>query len=491
VSAGIVGWPRHRSLWLREALLAEGEKAAGTLVGAQRADVAIVGGGYVGLWTALRLKEREPSCDVAIVEQDICGGGASGRNGGQVHAWWESLGALIRICGTAEAVRLAYASQEAVEEVATLPERWGIDAHVRRGGWLWTATTPAQVGAWEQAVRLCEEHGITALRRLPSYEVARRTGSAIHLAGIVDPGAITVQPGLLVRGLRRVALERGVRIYEQSRVTALDRGRPAVLRTPRGVLAAESVVLATNAWAAALPEFHRLLYIVSSAVVATAPVPERLAAIGWTGQESICDSQQRVLYYQATPDGRVVLGRGGGRVAFGGRIGAAFERDPDQGRDAGAALRRVYPMLADVAIEYDWAGPIDRSYSGLPLFGRLGGRPHIVYGVGWSGTGVAQSALGGRILSSLALGRRDEWSECGLVEQRPRLFPPEPIRYAGATIVLRAVRKKGEIEDRGERPNRAIAALAALTPGDHSAGPRAGENEHTEHPAHDRGHRSW
>jgi glycine/D-amino acid oxidase-like deaminating enzyme len=333
-----------------------------------------------------------------------------------------------------------------VEEVASLPERWGIDAHVRRGGWLWTATTPAQVGAWEQAVRLCEEHGISALRRLPPDEVARRAGSATHLAGIIDPGAITVQPGLLVRGLRRVAIERGVRIYEQSRVTELDRRRPAVLRTVRGALTAESVVLATNAWAAALPEFHRLLYVVSSEIVATAPVPERLAAIGWTGDECICDSQERVLYYQATRDGRVVMGRGGGRVAFGGRIGAAFDRDPDRGRDAAEALRRVYPMLADVPIEYDWAGPIDRSYSGLTLFGRLGGR----------------------ILSSLALDRRDEWSECGLVEQRARLFPPEPIRYAGASIVLRAVRKKGQIEDRGERPNRAIAALAALTPGDHT-----------------------
>lgn len=468
MSASVAQPPRHRSLWLQEALQREDEVTATPLSGAQRADIAIIGGGYVGLWTALRIKEREPACDVAIVEQDICGGGASGRNGGQVHAWWENLGALIRICGTEEALRLARASQEAVEEVASLPERWGIDAHVRRGGWLWTATTPAQVGAWEQAVRLCEQHGIDALQRLPPAEVARRAGSATHLAGIIDPRAVAVHPGLLVRGLRRVALERGVCIYEHSRVTAFDRRRPAVLRTPHGAMTADSVVLATNAWAAGLPEFQRRLYVVSSEIVATAPVPERLAAIGWTGHEAICDSQQRVLYYQATRDGRIVMGRGGGRVAFGGHIGAAFDRDPERGRDAIAALRRVYPLLADVPIEYDWAGPIDRSYSGLPLFGRLGGRPHIVYGVGWSGTGVAQSALGGRILASLALGQRDEWSGCGLVEQRPGLFPPEPIRYVGANVVLWAVRKKGRREDCGERPNWAIAKLASLTPGDHA-----------------------
>src|SRR5690348_12936931 len=116
----------YRSLWLQEAL--QGEEDQPPLRGAQRADVAIIGGGYVGLWTALRIKEQAPSCDVAIVEQDICGGGASGRNGGQVHSWWENLSALIRICGTEEALRLGHASQAAVDELATVTETYGIDA---------------------------------------------------------------------------------------------------------------------------------------------------------------------------------------------------------------------------------------------------------------------------------------------------------------------------------------------------------------------------
>ena len=453
----------HRSLWLHEAL--RGEEDQPPLAGARRADVAIIGGGYVGLWTALRLKEQAPSCDVAIVEQDICGGGASGRNGGQVHSWWESLSALIHTCGVEEALRLGHASQAAVDELAAIETTYGIDAHVRRGGWLWTATTPAQMDAWDDAVRLCERHGIHALQRLTPTEVAERSGSPMHLAGVFDPAAITVQPALLVRGLRRVALERGVRIYEHSRVTALDRRRPAVLRTPRGALAADCVVLATNAWAARLRDFQRRLYVVSSEVIATAPMPDRLAAIGWTGDEAICDSQQRVLYYRTTHDGRIVLGRGAGHVAFGGRIGPAFDRNPARVPDVTAALRRVYPMLADVPIACDWAGPIDESHSGLPMFGRLGGQPHIFYGVGWSGTGVAQSLLGGRILASLALDRRDEWSGCGLVEQRPALYPPEPLRYIGANIVLRAVMKKGRSEDRGEQPGRVAAALASFVPG--------------------------
>ena len=372
---------------------------------------------------------------------------------------------LIRICGTEEALRLGHASQAAVDELAAIATTYEIDAHVRRGGWMWTATTRAQLDAWESAVRLCERHGVDSLQRLSPAVVAERTGSPVHLAGVFDPAAITVQPGLLVRGLRRVALARGVRIYEHSRVTALDRGRPAVIRTPRGAMTAERVVLATNAWTAALREFHRRLFVVSSEVVATAPIPERLAAIGWTGGEAICDSQQRVLYYQATHDGRIVLGRGAGRVAFGGRIGRAFDRNPARVPDVTAALRRVYPMLADVPIACDWAGPIDESLSGLPMFGRLGGRPHIFYGVGWSGTGVAQSLIGGRILASLALGRADEWSGCGLVEQRPELYPPEPIRYLGANVVLRAVMRKGQAEDRGAQPGPVVAALASLVPG--------------------------
>jgi putative aminophosphonate oxidoreductase len=457
------GGPRpHRSLWLREALGDAPDQPP--LEGAHRADVVVVGGGYVGLWTALRLRERDPACDVVLLEQDVCGGGASGRNGGMALSWWPKLQSLVRRCGREEALRLAQASAAAVEEIGAFCAAHGIDAHVHRGGLLWTATAEAHVGAWDGVMRLCEELGVAPFARLSRQEVAARTGSPVHLAGVFEAGAATVQPAALARGLRRVALERGVRIFEHSRVVGFSRERPLAVRTPRGLVAAERLVLATNAWAAGEPELRRSLVVVSSDIVATAPVPERLRALGWTGGEGITDSQTMVDYYRTTRDGRVAFGKGTAEVAFGGRIGPELDRDPARSTMVAAELRRYYPALADVPLEHAWGGPIDRTPTSLPILGHLGGREHIVYGVGWSGNGVGPSVVGGRILASLALGADDEWSRCGLVDRPHDLFPPEPIRFVGAQVVRRAVVRKERDEARGRPPRELAVRLAALAP---------------------------
>jgi putative aminophosphonate oxidoreductase len=453
---------KHRSLWLQEALA--GEDPLPPLEGAQRADVAIVGGGLVGLWTAIRIKEREPSCDVVVLEQDVCGGGASGRNGGEVLSWWAKAGTLVKLCGREEAIRVARASEAAVGELGVFCDVNGIDAQFRQGGYLWTATTPTQLGAWDETVDLVESLGAPVFERLTPEEVARRTGSDVHLAGVLDPSAATVHPGFLVRGLRRVALARGVRIHEGTRVTDLDRRSPAVLRAPSGVVTADRVVLATNAWAASLRELHTRLAVISSDIVMTAPIPQRLAEIGWTGGESISDSQLMIHYYRTTASGRVMFGKGGWGIALGGRVPASFDRHDARAADVADDFRRIYPMLADVPIDASWSGPIDRSLHGIPLFGRLGGREHIVYGVGWSGNGVGPSLVGGKILAALALGSDDEWTRSPLVGERPGRFPPDPVRYVGAHLVRDAVVRMERAQVRGEEPRRLDVALAGLAP---------------------------
>ncbi len=351
MSASSNGAP-HRSLWLQEAL---GDAPdAPSLAGAARADVAIVGGGFVGLWTALRIKEREPDCDVVVLEQDVCGGGASGRNGGFALGWWPKLGTLVSLCGEEEAIRIGHAAEDAVLEIGRFCEANGIDCHFRHGGHLWTAATPAQIGAWDAVVDLCTRLGVEgAFVPLEPAEVARRAGSPTHLAGVLEPGAATVHPGYLVRGLRRVALERGVRLHEHTRVTAIDRASPPVVRTPSGALSADRLVLATNAWAANLRELHRRLVVISSDMIATARVPERLREIGWTGGECISDSQLQVHYYHATRDGRVAIGKGGWGIALGGRIPASFDRNAGRAEEVARGLRRLYPSLADVPVEHD------------------------------------------------------------------------------------------------------------------------------------------
>jgi putative aminophosphonate oxidoreductase len=452
----------HRSFWLQEAL---GDAPdAPPLEGAQRADVAIVGGGFVGLWTAIRIKERDPGCDVVVLERDVCGAGASGRNGGEALSWWAKAGTLIELCGKEEGVRIARASQEAVGEIETFCQAHGIDAEYNRGGYLWTATTEAQIGAWDSTVAMLEELGAPAFERLEPAEVPRRAASPVHLAGVFDPSAATVQPAKLTRGLRRVALELGVRIHEHSRVTGIDRHRPAVLRTEGGALVADKVVIAMNAWAASLRELHTRLVAISSDIILTEAAPERLEEIGFTTYAAISDSQVMIHYYRRTQAGRVMFGKGGWGIAVGGRIPESFDRHTGRAGEVEANFRRIYPNLADVRIEFDWSGPIDRSVHGLPIFGRLGGRDHIVYGVGWSGNGVAPSVLGGKILASMVLEADDEWTRSPFVGDRPGRFPPDPVRYAGAHVVRTAVVRMERSQARGEDPMAIDRFFAGFAP---------------------------
>lgn len=452
----------HRSFWLQE--VAGDAPDAPALEGDARADVAILGGGYVGLWTALRIKELEPSRDVVLLEQDICGGGASGRNGGFVLSWWSKLSSLVSLCGSADALSVARGSEAAIGEIREFCAARSIDVRFRQSGWLWTATSKAQLGAWDGVLAAAEKLGVEPFRRLAPEEVARRSGSDAHRAGVFDPSAATVQPAALARGLRRAALEAGVRIFERTRVRSFSRDQPVVIRTGRGQLTAVKLVIAANAWAAAISELSRAIVAITSDMVVTAPAPDRLAAIGWTGGECVTDSQMMVDYYHATREGRVAFGKGGWGIAFGGRIGRDFDRNVGRTRAVDADLRRYYPALRDVAITHDWSGPIDRTPNSLPLLGRLGGRPHILYGVGWSGNGVGPSRVGGKVLASLVLEKDDDWSRHPLVGRSAGRFPPEPIRWIGAHVVRGAVARKerAEIEDR--KPSRLDVALSRLAP---------------------------
>jgi glycine/D-amino acid oxidase-like deaminating enzyme len=310
----------------------------------------------------------------------------------------------------------------------------------------------------------CDRVGVEPFERVPDEEVARRTGSPVHLAGVFEASAATVQPAKLARGLRRVALDSGVRIYEHSKVLNFTRDRPHRLSLATGSVHATKVVLATNAWTAAVPELRRSLVVVSSDMIVTEPLGERLAEIGWTGGESVTDSQMMVHYYRTTRDGRIAFGKGGWGIALGGRIHGSFDRHAGRAADVERNFRRLYPRLYDVAIAADWAGPIDRSRTGLPLLGPLPTSETVLYGVGFSGNGVAPSWLAGRALASLALDRRDEWSTVPLVGAPARRFPPPAITFAGAHLVRNAVVRKEKAEALGRPPGRVSSALAALAP---------------------------
>ena len=463
-----------RSHWLREALATESptlsaDVAAPPLSGRAKADFAILGGGYTGLWTALRLTELAPDARIVLLEADICGGGPSGRNGGFVTGWWDELPGLIDRFGDQDAVLLAKELDVAVEEIGGWCAANGVDASYRPAGFVSVSASPAQDGAWSKAVEACGQLGFgDRWYELSRDEVASRVQSPVFRAGAFMPGAATIQPAALARGLRRVALERGIVIHERTKVDgweAVNDGSVVVATSSAegaGTLTADQVVVALNAWAAAWPQFGRRLVTWSSYVVLTEPIPDRLAEIGWTGGEGVADSRFTLHYARTTADGRIALGGGGGRAGFGGRIGRAFTHDTGSARRAAEGLRRWFPSLADVRIEDAWGGPIDITDDHRPWFGTLpGGRIH--FGLGYSGNGVAPSVLGGRILAALAAGRKDdEAASLPIVEATPRAFPPEPFRYLGARMFREAILRREIAEDAGRRPNRLVAAISRL-----------------------------
>ena len=366
---------------------------------------------------------------------------------------------MAKALGEEQALFLADACALAVDEIGRFCEAEGIDCHYQLAGYLWTAAAPAQLGAYEAAVRVCAELGrAEELVPVDGEECRRRIGSPLLLGGAFMRGAARVQPALLARGLRRAALARGVRIHE--RTPALRLGPP--VESPEGRVEARAVVLAANAWAARWRALRRTILPVATHMILTEPVPDRLEHMGWTGGELWCDSRFLVHYAQVTRDGRVALGRGGGAVGPAGRVTAAMHRDERAAASITASLRRIFPELAGARVEATWGGPIDRTPGQLhlPFFGRIG--PRAVYGVGFSGNGVAPSRVAGRILASLALDADDEWARCALARGPRAFLPPEPFRTAGALAVRGAVRRKEEAEERGQSAGTLTRRLAGL-----------------------------
>ena len=484
----------RRSWWLREALSGEAAELAAAgppLTGPTRADVVIVGGGYTGLWTAYRLTELDPAARIVVLEADICGGGPSGRNGGFVTGWHDELPALVARYGDAGALAVAGAIAGAVDEIGSWCDRHGVDTWYRKAGMVQASAAPAQDDGWLAAVEECRRLGVgDAYVPLATTEVRARVASPVLRGGVFMRDAATVQPAALARGLRRVLLERGVAIHEGTTVTEIDGIRPgwrgaaaALGRAVRpgrrtrgdgsvrvrsvsaagpGEVAADTVVVALNAWAAAWPWFGRRLVTWSSYIVLTEPIPDDLANIGWTGGEGLTDARFTLHYLRTTPDGRIAIGGGGGRAGFGGRVGAAFTDDVTSTRRAAAGLRRLFPSLRDVRIEDAWGGPIDITADHLPYFGTLGGG-RVHFGHGYSGNGVAPAVVGGRVLAALATGQRADPSlALGLHGSLPRAFPPEPFRYAGARIIREAIVRRELAEERGLPAGPVLRELSRL-----------------------------
>jgi glycine/D-amino acid oxidase-like deaminating enzyme len=448
-----------RPWWLDEAPAVEPEPP---LEGDLDTDVAIVGGGYTGLWTALAIRDLEPSAQVVVLEAELCGEGPSGRNGGFLHGYWSPLARLRSVFGDGGALAIAQAGEAIIPGVREFAERRAADVWLREAPLLEVSASPAQDASLDRALATARELGVEEEAvPLTAEEVAERCASPRFRRGVLFREGATVQPARLARAMRTAALDDGAAIHERSPVLKLRRGSPNELETPRGRVRARDVVVAVNAAAAGWRPIARRLTAFGSYVVLTEPVPELLERINWTGGESISDGRMFLHYFRTTNDGRVLMGSGSGPIGFGGRIDGRFTADAPSSARAEAGLRFLLPDFADVKVERAWGGPIDVSADRFPFFGTVpGSRLH--YGAGYSGNGVGPSWLGGQILARLALGVDDELTRLPLVNRNVKPLPPEPLKGWGGAVVRGAALRVEEAEESGRTAPAPLRAVAAL-----------------------------
>jgi glycine/D-amino acid oxidase-like deaminating enzyme len=456
--------PAARSWWLEEALehVEFVDPPAPPLRGDVHADVVILGGGYTGMWTAWFLKQLDSGVDVVLLEQDVCGGGPSGRNGGFVNSFWGYVDEAVDLFGDERGAALCLAAERSVEQIGAFCREHDVDAWFTREGDLGIATSPAQDGRWRETVETAERLGYgDRLVELEVDQVLDRVRSPLFGRAMNTTDAATVQPARLARGLRRVLIENGVRIFEQ---TPVRRFRPAptpTAETPSGSVTAARAVLALNAWAASWLAFSRTLAVRGTYMVVTGPAERELAEIGWTSGVAVWNHRSAVNYLRTTADGRIAFGTGGMQPGLGRRIGPRFRYDERYVAVVAEQFRRMFPTFANVPLEAGWGGPIDVSGTHLPFFGTLpGGAVH--YGFGYTGNGVGPSHLGGRILGRLALGIDDQDTRLPIVDGEPKRFPPEPLKSLGVRLVNAAVLRKDAAEDAGGEADPVTSFIARL-----------------------------
>jgi glycine/D-amino acid oxidase-like deaminating enzyme len=293
--------------------------------------------------------------------------------------------------------------------------------------------------------------------------VAERCASPAFRGGAFYPDAATVQPARLALGLRERLRARGVEVCEESPVTRLAGSLHGVeAHTTGGVVRARSAVLAVGA-AAKAPggPLRNSLTVASSHIVLTEPVPELLEEVGWTGGECITDSRALIDYFRTTPDGRILFGWGGGRIAMGARLQGRSELDAQVVSEAAAHLWEYFPGLKRHSLTHAWGGPIDASPTHLPLVLPLrGGRAFAA--AGYTGNGVGPSHMVGRTLASLALDRHDEPSRLAFVDPAPPRVPPEPLHWLGGEAIRQGILRKEDAELLGRQPDPVSSLLSRI-----------------------------
>lgn len=427
----------------------------------------MVGAGFTGLWTAYYLLRADPTLRVVVLEAEVAGFGASGRNGGWCSALFPaSLDKLAALPGSSSqaALALAAAMRDSVDEVGRVTALEGIDADYHKGGTVVVARSAAQEARARAEVEHARSWGLGEhLQWLPADEARHRLGASGVRGATYTPDCARIHPAKLVRGLARVVEGAGGTIHEQTRVTAIEGRR---VRTERGTVDAQVVVRATEGYTPQLAGESRTLVPVYSLVIATEPLPaEAWETIGLGDRETFSDHRHLIVYGQRSADDRLVFGGRGAPYHFGSRVRPEFDRVDRVHDRLRAALRELFPALGDVRVAHAWGGPlgIPRDWCASVGLDRPTGQ---AWAGGYVGDGVSTTNLAGRTLRDLVLGHDTELTRLPWVQHRSPRWEREPLRWLGANAGLRVV-SLADAEERLTRRPSVVARLAAPLLGGH------------------------
>ncbi|WP_119870287.1 NAD(P)/FAD-dependent oxidoreductase [Frondihabitans sp. 762G35] len=429
------------------------------LDGDETCDVAIVGAGFTGLWTAYYLSALDPALRILLLESRFAGYGASGRNGGWLtNSITGGREHYLREHGREAVGRFQLAANETVDEVIRVAAAEGIDADIVKGGELTVARTPAQLArlrAFAAAEAAWPEAGATLLS---ADESASRIRIAGTLGGLHHPHAARIQPAKLVRGLAEAVERRGVRIVEGTTVREI---RPGAAVTDRGTVTARHILRATEGFTADLRGHHRDWVPLNSSMIVTEPLPASAwAELGWQGRDVVGDLAHVYMYAQRTADDRIALGGRGVPYRFGSRVDVDGATAPATVDALRRILAEMFPAASAARIDHAWSGVL-----GVPRDWRatvtLDARTGLGWAGGYVGTGVTSTNLAGRTLADLVLGRDTELTRLPWVGHRVRPWEVEPLRFAGVRGLYAAYRLADRQEDRGVSARTSPLALLA------------------------------
>ena len=427
--------------------------------------MVVVGAGLTGLWTAYYLHRADPTLRIAVLEQEVAGFGASGRNGGWCSALFPtSWDRLVEESSTDGALRMHRAMQETVREVGRAAELEGIDAHFHQGGTVTLARTPVQLARIRADVEAGRGRGLTEddERLLEPDEARAMLAADSVLGGSFTPHCAAIHPSRLVRGLARVVEAAGVPVFEQTRVHRIAPGR---VETSAGTVRAGIVLRATEGYTAQIDGLRRDVVPVYSLMVATEPLDDAtLDSIGLADRPTFSDGRHLIIYGQRTADGRLAFGGRGAPYHFGSSIRSSYDVEPKVFDELRRTLRELLPQLGEAQFTHQWGGclGIARDWAASVGLDRSTG---LGWAGGYVGDGVATTNLAGRTLADLVTGADSDLVSLPWVNHRSRRWEPEPLRWLGINAGLRAMTLADAEEARTGRDSRIARLMAPLTGG--------------------------